>query len=158
MAAANATGDERKEGIEGLFDSPDLDAELDTRTAAKVPSTGKTVLVVDDSEMMRLAVCTVVRKMGHTVVEAADGTVGLSLANRLPDLVLLDLNLPAMDGMDVLRAMRNDPKLNSIPVIILTMKRERQNVRDAVAEKVVDFLLKPVPPTELRRRIRKYIG
>lgn len=151
MSNANGTDDELKVGIESLFDSPDLD--FDT---TKIQKTGKRVLVVDDSEMMRLAVCTVVRKMGH---DTADGAAGLSLArNQPPDLVILDLKMPGMDGLDVLRAMRDDPQLKTLPVIILTMKRERQNVRDAVAEKVTDFLLKPTPPVELRKRIRKYIG
>jgi two-component system chemotaxis response regulator CheY len=154
MASTNSSDDESNEGIESLFDPADLDVVVH-----KTPKTGKKVLVVDDSEMMRLAVCAVVKKMGHDTVEAADGAVGLSLArNQPPDLVILDLKMPTMDGIDVLRAMRDDPKLKATPVIILTMKRDRQNVRDAVAEKVTDFLLKPVAPVELRKRIRKYIG
>ena len=154
MANTNGSDDEQVEGIESLFDTP---PDLDFSTA-KIPKTGK-VLVVDDSEMMRMAVCSVVRKMGHDTIEAADGSAGLSLArNQPPDLVILDLKMPGMDGLDVLRAMRDDPQLKPIPVIILTMKRDRQNLRDAVAEKVTDFLLKPTPPVELRKRIRKHIG
>ena len=154
MASTNSSDDELKDGIESLFDPADLDVAV-----PKTPKTGKKVLVVDDSEMMRLAVCAVVKKMGHHTLEAADGAVGLSLArNQPPDLVILDLKMPTMDGIDVLKAMRDDPKLKAIPVIILTMKRDRQNVRDAVAEKVTDVLLKPVPPVELRKRIRRYIG
>ncbi|MCK4587484.1 MAG: response regulator [Gammaproteobacteria bacterium] len=132
----------------------------DPGTAEKVTSTavaknGK-ILVVEDSAMARKALVKVLA--GYETVEAADGFEALGkLGEETPDLVLLDLILPKMDGYAVLAAMKKDPNYKNIPVIVLTS-------RDALFDKLKgkmsgtdEYLTKPIKPMEVIEKVRKYL-
>jgi len=117
------------------------------------------VLVVDDSAMMRMAVCAIVKQLGYHVREAVDGLDALSQARaQRPNLIILDLNIPKMGGLDTLKAFRKEENLKSIPVIVLTSVKEPEAIREAAASQVEDYMVKPLPPHELKKRIRKYLG
>ena len=84
------------------------------------------ILLVDDSKLQRLAIQRVLTKGGHSVTVAADGEEGLRLARQtLPNLVLLDMILPRMDGIAVLEALKKDPATAHIPVVALTGLSQR---------------------------------
>jgi CheY-like chemotaxis protein len=80
-----------------------------------------TILLVEDSRFLRVASTLALVKAGYDVVSAADGEAALLTAReRLPNLILLDMMLPKLDGLGVLRALKRDPQTANIPVIVLT--------------------------------------
>lgn len=79
------------------------------------------ILVIEDSRFLRLAIEKVLQKYGHKVTSAADGLAGLRAARtEFPQLILLDMMLPALDGTVVLKELRKDPSTATVPVIVLT--------------------------------------
>lgn len=113
------------------------------------------VLVIDDDSHIRSGLRRLlVAKYRADVAEAADGAVGLQRLLEDPyDLVLLDLHMRTMDGMDTLKAIRRSPKHGSIPVMMLTGDSDLSVVVSAKALGVEDFLIKPVDATVLFERI-----
>ena len=94
------------------------------------------ILLVDDSKLQRLAIQRVLAKAGHSVAVAADGEEGLRLVRQtLPNLVLLDMILPRMDGIAVLEALKKDPATAHIPVVALTglSQRNEEKLKSAGA-------------------------
>lgn len=84
------------------------------------------ILLVDDSKMQRVVVQRILAKAGHEVVLAADGEEGLQVARQsMPDLILLDMMLPRLDGVGVLEALKKDPTMAHIPVIVMTGLSQR---------------------------------
>jgi CheY-like chemotaxis protein len=84
------------------------------------------ILIVDDSKMQRVVVQRILVKAGYEVILAADGEEGLQSARQsLPDLILLDMMLPRLDGVGVLDALKKDPKMAHIPVIVMTGLSQR---------------------------------
>jgi CheY-like chemotaxis protein len=80
-----------------------------------------TILLVEDSRLLRTANHRALNRAGYEVIDAEDGRRALELAQeRVPDLILLDMMLPKLSGPEVLRALKNDPRTNLIPVIVLT--------------------------------------
>ncbi|MEW6272460.1 MAG: response regulator [Thermodesulfobacteriota bacterium] len=109
------------------------------------------VLVVDDDREMRGVVAGTLRREGYTVIEASDGVEALDVAARmLPDLVLVDITLPGMDGVEVTRQLKARPTLAAVPVVALTALTQGV-VRDrALAAGCSHYLTKPCPPAALR--------
>jgi len=111
-----------------------------------------TVLVVDDDPTIRDLLRLYVTRDGHRVVEAADGQQALAAAReRLPDLILLDVMLPGVDGLEVCRQLRDE---STVPIVLLT-------ARSGDSDKVVgldlgadDYVVKPFSPRELMARVR----
>ena len=106
----------------------------------------KTILVVDDHEAIRLLGRTILEYEGYNVVEAADGKEALaSIEQSKPDLVLLDLQMPNMNGWELLEELRKDEATASIPVVLFTAQGDDATQLKAWAEEpnVVDFLAKP---------------
>ena len=113
------------------------------------------VLVIDDDPHIRAALRRLlVAKYHAEVAEASDGMIGLQcLLDYQFDLVLLDLHMRTMDGMETLRAIRRSPKQGSMPVMMLTGDSDESVVGDAKALGVGAFLVKPVDATILFERI-----
>ncbi len=109
------------------------------------------VLVVDDDPEMRALVAMALRRDGYTVLEAGDGRQALDVATRsIPHLVLVDITLPGMDGVEVTRQLKATKDLALVPVVALSALRE-QAVRDrALAAGCAHFLTKPCPTSTLR--------
>ena len=103
------------------------------------------ILVVEDNEMNRDMLCRRLARKGYTVLVARDGIEGVSVAQaELPDLIIMDLSLPRIDGWEATRRLKSDPKTQSIPVIALTahaMSTDRDKALDAGCD---DFDTKPV--------------
>ena len=88
------------------------------------------ILIVDDDEDLRVLARKILSKAGHRVLEAADGEAGLSMIeNQHPDLVLLDLNMPAPNGYEVLQILRSRPATRLLPVVVLTAQGDEESVR-----------------------------
>ncbi len=116
----------------------------------------KTILLVDDSRVTRELMKVYLIAKDVTLLEAGDGEEALALVRaRRPDLVLADLRMPKLDGPSMCAAMRGDPALRTIPVVILTSNRDEDSLgrcRDAGAREV---LLKPIQPHPLLEAIRR---
>ncbi len=112
----------------------------------------KTILVVDDEpEIVRLA-RDYLEHAGFTVLTAGDGSTALTLARtRRPDLVVLDLGLPGLDGLDVTRSLRRD---SSVPIIMLTARAEESDKLVGLELGADDYITKPFSPKELVARVR----
>ncbi len=113
------------------------------------------LLVVDDEQSLREMMVYALTSEGHEVVQAENGAVALRLlkAGPLPDLVLLDLTMPVLSGYEVLAALRADPILSSLPIVVLT---SNEVPRDEVQGKAV--LHKPIEERELLELVRTLCG
>jgi CheY-like chemotaxis protein/HD-like signal output (HDOD) protein len=119
-----------------------------------------TILVVDDMAIFRDPIALSLQAAGYQVLKAADGKEALaSLRAQRPDLVLLDVAMPGLDGMSVLAEMRNDPALASIPVIMLTALSDKAQVLQAASHGVRDYLLKSqFSLQDLLQRVKKHLA
>jgi two-component system cell cycle response regulator DivK len=117
----------------------------------------KKILVVDDGEFNRDLMMQLLAD-DYTVLLAADGSEGLSKAEaEQPDLILMDLGLPRMDGWEATRRIKTSPRLRNIPVIAITshaMVGDEQRAREAGCD---DYLAKPIYEDELLRAIRRSV-
>jgi len=116
------------------------------------------VLVADDEPDVRLLVASNLRLGGFTVLEAEDGPATLEAARtRTPDLIVLDLMLPGMSGLEVCRVLKSDPATRRIPIVMLTAKAEEIDRIVGLELGADDYLTKPFSPRELLLRIRNVL-
>ncbi|MGO8693149.1 MAG: response regulator transcription factor [Rectinemataceae bacterium] len=114
-----------------------------------------TVLVVEDDPDIRELLAFALGKEGWTMVAAADAEDGLArLAVANPDVIVLDIMLPGMDGLDFLRKVKSDPALRRLPVIMTTAKGEDSDVVAGLELGAEDYVIKPYSPKVLVARIR----
>ena len=117
-----------------------------------------TVLVVDDFAHNRTMIREVLINDGHTVREAVDGESALRICQEEPpDCLLLDIMLPGLDGYDVCRALKSNPKTCHIPILLITALNERDDRIRGIAVGASDFLSKPIDVTDVRLRVRNAI-
>ncbi len=108
------------------------------------------ILVVDDDPDIYEIVQTNLEGAGYTVVGASDGAEGLrKIRAENPDLVILDVLMPEMDGWEVLRRVEADPQLAGVPVIMLTCKSEDLDILRGLVEGAVEYVTKPFYPENL---------
>jgi len=121
---------------------------------------GKRVLLVEDDRFLRRACEASLRQRGFTVVAAADGEEGLRLARaEAPDLVLLDLLMPKLSGVDVLRALKADEATRGIPVLVLSNSSRQQDIDEITRLGAVGYLVKAnLSLQELGDRVTALLG
>ena len=108
------------------------------------------ILSVDDSRTIRLIVGKAFKSYDCTIVEASNGEEGLAAAAReKPDLIILDVTMPVMDGVTMLTKLKEDAELKVIPVIMLTAESGRENVLQIARLGVRDYLVKPFKEDQL---------
>ena len=117
------------------------------------------VLVVDDDAGMRRLLQTTLQQIQCTAILAEDGETALSLArNHQPDAVLLDVNLPGLDGVQVCQAIRHDPATANVPIIMLTGRGDDEAEKRARAAGASAYLLKPSSPRTVKKVLLDLIG
>jgi CheY-like chemotaxis protein len=122
---------------------------------APVDSSSLTVLIVDDDEDLRLLASRILSKTGYKILEASGGTEALEMiTNSRPDLVLLDLVMPAPGGIEVLRTIRSKPDLANLLVIVMTASNDEATTRESFEAGATDFVTKPFTPPQLDARVR----
>jgi signal transduction histidine kinase len=127
------------------------EASADTSDGTKRPGE---VLVVDDMGTVRLMLTRHIVQMGHRVTPAKDGREALELLRSQPfDLVLLDIEMPEMNGHEVLEAMKSDVRLREIPVVMISGIDDLESVVRCIERGAEDYLPKPFNPTLLRARV-----
>ncbi|MFH1800953.1 MAG: response regulator [Candidatus Omnitrophota bacterium] len=116
------------------------------------------ILVVDDEPDILRLVETRLRANQYETLSACDGKTGLEMAGREhPDLILLDVMMPVMDGIETLRALKRNHETSSIPVIMLTAKKATKLIMDAQDLGAVDYIPKPFLVKDLLKCIQRYI-
>lgn len=129
-----------------------------TMSAAVAIEGPRAILIADDDPLIASIVRHRLQKEGHRVGHAADGAAALeSLTATPPDLLILDIKMPALDGFGVLRQVREDPTLKKLPVIILTALGEETDVVRGFSLGADDYLVKPFSPTELAVRVDRLL-
>jgi len=116
------------------------------------------VLVIDDDPVIRKIIATILVRQGHQVVAASDGKEGLAAVEaQKPDVAIIDVMMPGIDGYEVTRRLRQDPDLIHLPILILTGRSELQEKLNAFEAGADDYMSKPFEPAELIARLSKLL-
>lgn len=119
----------------------------------------KTILTVDDSASIRQMVSFTLKGAGYEVAEAADGQEGLDkIKAKKYDLVLTDQNMPRMDGLSLIKALRSIPQYSNVPVLMLTTESSDTMKSNGKAAGATGWLVKPFDPSKLLEVVRKVLG
>ena len=114
------------------------------------------VLIVDDTETMRMAEKMMLSNEGYEIETAVDGVDALKkIAERKPDLVLMDIMMPRMDGIECCERIKVDANLSNIKVVMVTTKSEYERVKEAFAAGCDDYITKPIDKTELLSKMKE---
>ncbi|ADJ25354.1 response regulator receiver protein [Dehalogenimonas lykanthroporepellens BL-DC-9] len=117
----------------------------------------KKVLIVDDQEQIRLLVCGIL-KDEYEVLEAGSGEEALQVAREyLPDLIIMDILMPGMDGLTACSQIKSNPATNNIPVLVLTIIDYELNRRFAESLGADGYITKPFTPEELRKAVSEHL-
>lgn len=110
----------------------------------------KRVMTVDDSRTMREMVAFTLRKAGYEVQEAEDGQKAIAVLQASPaDVIITDLNMPVMDGVTLIKALRADPKHRSVPILMLTTESDAGKKAEGKNAGATGWLVKPFDPQKL---------
>ena len=116
------------------------------------------ILAVDDSASMRQMVAFTLKSKGHEVIQAVDGQEGLALAQRGGvDLVLTDLNMPKMDGLSMIKALRKLANYRFTPILMLTTEANAERKREGKDAGATGWIVKPFNPEQLLKTIDKVL-
>src|SRR4051812_5288828 len=119
---------------------------------------GKTILYVEDNEMNRKIVRDLLKRTKYQLVEAFDGEAGVAKALEIPpDLVLMDVQLPKMSGIDATRALRAAPDTAATPILVITSFALSGDEEKAKQAGATGYLAKPYSPFDLLKRIREIL-
>ena len=117
-----------------------------------------TILTVDDSPSVRQMIKLVLGPAGHTVVEAGDGSEGLTKAKAQGfDLVITDLNMPVMNGLEMIRGLRALPSFTGVPIVFLTTESDDGVKQQAKAAGATGWITKPFKPEQLLAVVSKLV-
>jgi two-component system, cell cycle response regulator DivK len=118
-----------------------------------------TILYIEDNPLNMRLVRKLVNSFGYKMLEAMDGLTGLDMVkSERPDLVLVDVNLPGMDGLQIATAMKSSPELSSIPVVALTANAMHGDRERCLAAGCDGYIAKPIARQELYNAINRYLG
>jgi two-component system, chemotaxis family, chemotaxis protein CheY len=119
----------------------------------------KTIMTVDDSASVRQMVAFALRTAGYDVIEAVDGKDALAkLQGRQVSMVVTDLNMPNMDGIELTRVLRNDASHSSTPVIMLSTESQDARKQEGRAAGASGWIVKPFRPEQLVAVVKKLVG
>ena len=118
-----------------------------------------TILCIDDTTEILQVLMTLLTKAGFLVYSASDPRVGIDLAKKLdPDLILLDIMMPGMNGYDTCRSLQQDEQTSKIPVVFMSALTRQQNKISALEAGGADYLIKPFDKNSLLEITRRYAG
>jgi two-component system, chemotaxis family, chemotaxis protein CheY len=118
----------------------------------------KTALVVDDSTSMRQMVVFTLQTAGFETIEGANGVEALSVSENTPvDLVITDLNMPEMDGITLIKELRNRPSFKFTPILLLTTESQDNKKQEGKAAGATGWMVKPFNPDQLLAIVKKVV-
>jgi CheY-like chemotaxis protein len=119
----------------------------------------KRILIADDQASSRELVRTILEHDGHEVIEAADGAEAVAKARETePDIVLLDLHMPALDGFQAVGQLRSEPRFAATPIVALTASAMHGDRERALAAGFSAYITKPIRLSALRREVKRLLG
>lgn len=122
-------------------------------------ATDTTILVIDDDESMLEIIKSSLNKSGFNAITAVSGQEGLQIAAKTkPDAIILDWMMPEMDGNEVLKNLKNNSDLKSIPVMMLTAKDEINNISESLTLGAKEYIVKPFDLENMVLRLRNMIA
>ena len=137
----------------------EISEKKDTSSMDNISFRGQTVLVVDDIESNRTLIKETIKKYNLNTIEAEDGKKAISSARKnKPDLILMDLNMPVMDGYEAIRILKKDKKTAGIPIVILTASAMKEQEEKAKAANCQGFIRKPVRKNKLLRELSRHLA
>lgn len=119
----------------------------------------KTILVVDDSNAVRQSVAFILEQAGYSVVQAVDGLDGLSKASAQKfDLIITDVNMPNLDGIGLVRKIRENPDNKFLPIIVLTTEAQKTKMDEGKEAGATGWIVKPFDSDKLLGVVKKVIA
>lgn len=119
---------------------------------------GKIVVADDDADIRALVVMKL-QSSGHHVTAVGDGAAAVEASRAgAPDLIVLDVMMPGMSGLEACRVIRAEPGLAKVPVILLTARAQASDIEEGVAAGATDYVVKPFSPRELAFRVATLLG
>ncbi|MFZ5354638.1 MAG: response regulator [Bacillota bacterium] len=119
------------------------------------------ILSVDDSSTIRKVIKNAVQELNYTVLEASSGSEALMVLSKEYEsikLILLDWNMPEMNGLELLKVIKKETLYRSIPVMMVTTEGEKENIVKAIQAGVANYLLKPFTAEELAIKVKQCVG
>ncbi len=139
------------------MDDPTLEYNLPEESVSRLPASGtseQTILVVEDSPTQALLLEALLDQNGHNVIWALDGRQGLAMARQVrPDLIILDMEMPELNGDEVLRMLKAEPVLQHIPVVMVSAFDDIERIARCIELGAEDYLPKPVNAVLLNARV-----
>jgi two-component system, cell cycle response regulator DivK len=119
----------------------------------------KRIIVVDDHEDNRQILRVLLASAGYVMIEAQNGETALAAAlSERPDLILMDIQLPDLDGYEVTRRIKSNPRSHDVPIIAVTSYALSDDERKALAAGCIAYVAKPYSPMQLLAKIKKYLA
>ena len=119
---------------------------------------GKSIIIADDEEYVRHYLAKRLDDMGLTVYQAGTGYEVLELAGRFPNLILMDVKMPRLDGLETTRRLKGDERTRGIPVLLLSAMAQNEEVAEGMASGADGYVMKPITFDRLMDSVRKHIG
>ncbi|MBG0775593.1 MAG: response regulator [Desulfovibrionaceae bacterium] len=117
----------------------------------------KTIMTVDDSASVRQMVSFTLKNAGYDVIEASDGKDAVSKLNGPVKLIITDLNMPRMDGIELIRAVRANPSYKFVPIVMLTTESQASRKQEGKAAGATGWIVKPFRPDQLMAVVQKLL-
>jgi CheY-like chemotaxis protein len=125
----------------------------------RMTANGKTVLLVEDNEDNRIVYSTILRHFGYSVTEALNGEEGIAKArSEKPDLILMDISIPVIDGWEATQVLKHDPQTRQIPIIALTAHALASDREKAMEVGCDGYLAKPCEPRAVVAEVQRFLG
>jgi len=124
-----------------------------------MPAARKKILIIDDHRETRELISKMLTNEEWRVITAPGGREGIQVARlQLPDIILLDMEMPHLDGIQTCKAMKRIPRVKKIPIIFLTANKDVESVKEAMKAGGSDYIIKPFDPDQLMNRVHKVLS
>ena len=144
--------------IKNIFRKGEDSSKEEVSPSAEGGQSG-TILVVDDSPTEVHIFKKILEKQGYRILVAKDGQEGVNMATEvMPDLVLMDVVMPVLNGFQATRQLKNNDKTAGIPVIMVTTKDQQTDINWGMRQGANEYLVKPVAPAELLNKIKALLN
>lgn len=119
---------------------------------------GKRILLVEDTKTMRMVEQMMLSGHGWEIISAQNGEEGLDVVEtQIPDLILLDIMMPVMDGIEMCRRIKQNPQTQHIPIIMVTTQGEPDKIEEAFLAGCDDYITKPIDRVELLAKVEQHL-